>query len=70
MNPVTHSEHNDDDFLAEVRSGQPTFVRELLEFLLKNKRWWLTPMVIVLLILGLMITATNTAIGPAFYLLF
>ena len=70
MNPVTHSEHNDEDFLAEARSRQPTFIRELWEFLLQNKRWWLTPMVVVLLILGLMITATNTVIGPAFYLLF
>ena len=67
---MTNAQHNDDEFEAEARSKQPTLIRELLEFLLHNKRWWLTPMVIVLLILGLMITATNTAIGPAFYLLF
>ena len=42
----------------------------MAEFMIHNKRWWLVPMMAVLLVLGLMIVVTNTAIVPAFYMLF
>jgi hypothetical protein len=44
---------------------------ELLQFFWHNKRWWLTPMVFVLLIFGIaIIFAQSSAIAPFIYTLF
>ena len=44
---------------------------ELLNFFMNNKRWWLVPMITVLLIFGiLMILAQSSAIAPFIYTLF
>ena len=44
---------------------------ELLQFFLENKWWWLTPMVLVLLIFGLLIIfAQSSAVAPFIYTLF
>jgi hypothetical protein len=44
---------------------------ELLVFLWQQKLWWMIPMVVVLLLLGiLMIFAQSSAIAPFIYTLF
>ncbi|MEM7532153.1 MAG: DUF5989 family protein [Chloroflexota bacterium] len=44
---------------------------ELLAFLWERKLWWLMPMVVVLLLLGLLIIfASVSGIGPFVYTLF
>jgi hypothetical protein len=44
---------------------------ELLQFFLENKWWWLTPMILVLLIFGLLIVfAQSSAVAPFIYTLF
>jgi drug/metabolite transporter superfamily protein YnfA len=44
---------------------------ELLEFLWRNKKWWLIPMVFMLLVFGLLlIFASTSALGPFIYTLF
>ena len=44
---------------------------ELLSFLGSNKRWWMLPMVIVLLLFGvLLVLAQSSAIAPFIYTLF
>ena len=46
-------------------------VGELLAFLWARKRWWLIPMVAVLLIFGLLlIFASASGVGPFIYTLF
>lgn len=46
-------------------------VGELLSFLWQRKRWWLIPMVAVLLLFGLLlIFASASGIGPFIYTLF
>jgi hypothetical protein len=46
-------------------------VGELLAFLWARKRWWLIPMVTVLLIFGLfLIFASASGVGPLIYTLF
>ena len=45
--------------------------RELLEFLWRQKLWWMVPMVAVLLIFGLLlIFASASGVGPFIYTLF
>lgn len=44
---------------------------ELFQFLLQRKRWWLVPMVAVLVLLGALIVLGNaTSVGPFIYTLF
>ena len=44
---------------------------ELVSFLWGNKRWWMLPMMIVLLVFGVMlILAQSSAIAPFIYTLF
>jgi hypothetical protein len=44
---------------------------ELVRFFWRNKMWWLTPLVIVLFIVGILaIAAQTSAIAPFVYTLF
>ncbi len=44
---------------------------EIFAFLWKNKKWWLIPMVTVLLLMGLLLVfASASGIGPFIYTLF
>lgn len=46
-------------------------VGEILAFFATNKRWWLLPMVVVLLVISLLAIALQaTAVGPFLYPLF
>ena len=46
-------------------------VGEIFIFFWQNKKWWLIPMLVVLLLFGiLMVFATATGIGPFIYTLF
>ena len=45
-------------------------VREFGAFLLYNKKWWLTPIVLVLLLLGLLVFLAGSPAAPFVYTLF
>lgn len=46
-------------------------IKELLEFLLQNKKWWLIPPVITLLLFGALIfLSTSSPVSPFIYMLF
>ncbi len=46
-------------------------VGELLQFFIQNKWWWITPMVIVLILFAfLIIFAQSSAVAPFIYTLF
>jgi hypothetical protein len=44
---------------------------ELFSFFMRNKRWWLVPMILTLFLLGaLIVLAQSSAIAPFIYTLF
>ncbi len=46
-------------------------VKELFSFIWARKLWWITPIIIVLLIVGLLIVFTeSSAVAPFIYTLF
>lgn len=46
-------------------------VGELLELLLANKKWWLIPMILLLIVFGIaLVFASASAVGPFIYTLF
>jgi len=48
-----------------------SIVREFFEFLRYRKKWWLTPIVIVLILLGALIVFTEgSALAPFIYAVF
>lgn len=52
---------------AEGRSG---VVSEFWHFLKHSKKWWLLPIVAVLLLFGMLIMLSGTAAAPFIYTLF
>ena len=46
-------------------------IRELLAFLVENKKWWIAPIVILLLALSVLLVLTEgSALAPFIYALF
>jgi hypothetical protein len=64
------NEETRDSFLAESRSPRPSFARELLDFVLTNKKWWLVPIIVVLLGLSLLVLLSSSGVAPLLYPLF
>lgn len=46
------------------------FIKELLSYLRTRKKWYLFPLIILLLIVGLLVLFANSAIAPFIYTLF
>jgi hypothetical protein len=48
-----------------------TIIIELFEFIIENKKWWLMPIVILLILFGtLIVLAEGSAIAPFIYAIF
>jgi hypothetical protein len=58
------------DFANQATRSRGGAFHEFWTFLRHNKRWWLTPIVIILLLLGLLITLAGTGAAPLIYTLF
>jgi hypothetical protein len=58
------------EFEREAERRGPGLVRELWEFLGYTRKWWLTPILVVLLLLGLLLLLGGTGVAPFIYTLF
>jgi hypothetical protein len=59
------------DFEQTARRARPTGVAsEFWHFLRQNKKWWLLPIVVVMVILGLVVFLSGTGAAPFIYTLF
>jgi len=61
---------NDDDFLTQASGKQTGLVSEFIGFLKVNKKWWLAPIIISILLLGLLVVLGGSAAAPFIYTLF
>jgi hypothetical protein len=57
-------------FEAEAGEGQPGFAAELWDFVKHNTKWWLTPIILALLLVTLLILLSGSAAAPFIYTLF
>jgi len=55
------------DFLAQSEEAAPGILAEFWDFLCHNKKWWLAPIIIALLLIGLLILISGSAIAPFIY---
>ena len=53
-------------------AGRPRtgLLREVVHFLAHNKKWWLLPIFVVLLLLGVLVILGGTGVAPFLYTLF
>lgn len=58
------------DFAQQAQQARPGVVREFVDFLRHNKKWWLAPILVVLLVVGVLIILGSTAAAPFIYTLF
>ena len=59
-----------DDFAAQADRGNSGLVRDIWDLIAQNKKWWLIPVVIVLLAIGVLILLGSSAAAPFIYPLF
>ncbi len=53
------------------KSGKMAILRELWDFMKVRKKWWLGPIVLLLLLLGMLLVFTQgSALAPFIYTLF
>jgi len=57
-------------FQREAESAAPGFVAEFWEFLRSNKKWWLTPIILAILLLTLFGLLGQSVLAPFLYPLF
>ena len=58
---------NQDDF---ARGKRPSLAAEFWDFLKQNKKWWLLPIVLVILVLGALVFLGGSGAAPFVYTLF
>ena len=61
---------NDNDFLKQSKAQQSGIVAEFWSFMKDNKKWWLAPIILSILGLGLLVLLGGTAAAPFIYTLF
>ena len=65
--PEDKPDSGQSDFASPADKAQPGIVAEFWDFLIHNKKWWITPIIIVLLLLGTLIFLQGTAVAPFIY---
>jgi hypothetical protein len=54
-----------DDFQQQAEQTASGLVGEFVDFVLHNKKWWLIPIILVLLILGVLVALQATGMAWA-----
>lgn len=58
------------DLLTEAKGSRTTLAGEFVQFLRENKKWWLTPIILSVLLLGALVVLGGSAAAPFIYTLF
>jgi uncharacterized protein DUF5989 len=58
------------EFERQASASQTGFMREFWLFVRHNKKWWLTPLLVILLVFGVLVVLGGTAVAPFIYTLF
>ena len=70
MSAQSQSDHDAEQFARQASERPTGTVRELYDFLRNNKKWWLTPIIVVLMLVGLLVILGGTALAPFIYTLY
>ncbi len=64
------SDKSKNEFEQASKQQQTGIIADFIQFLRQNKKFWLIPLLLVLLALGLLIVLGGTAAAPFIYTLF
>lgn len=56
-----------DDWEQLVDAPQPSLLADFWDFLKHNKKWWLLPLLVAILLLGLLVVLSGTGLTPLMY---
>jgi hypothetical protein len=59
-----------DDFVKQAAGRRRGLIGEFTDFLMDNKKWWLGPIILSILLLGGLALLGGTAAAPFIYTLF
>ncbi len=58
------------NFAQQAAQPSPGIVREFLQYLNENKKWWLLPILVAMGLLVCLVTLGTSAVAPLIYPLF
>ena len=58
------------EFEAQAARPTPGLLREMAGFLRQSRKWWLVPVLLALVALGIVVVLAETAVAPFIYTLF
>jgi hypothetical protein len=58
------------DFEQQAAQATPGLIRELFGFLRQSRKWWLVPVLLGLIAIGVLVALAETAVAPFIYALF
>ena len=59
-----------EEFAKLAQERRASFIREFWHFLKHNKKWWLLPILLVFLLLGIFVLLAGTPLAPFIYTIF
>ena len=59
-----------EEFRRQAEVAQPSQLREMLAFVRHEKKWFLLPILIILLLAGLIVVLGGTSVAPFIYTIF
>jgi len=69
-NSHTGESRMSEELERQASQSQSSLIGEFIGFLLHNKKWWLTPIVLVLLLVSMLVVLGGTGAAPFIYTLF
>ncbi len=58
------------EFAEQSRMDSQGIVRELWEFVRHDKKWWIAPILLVVIIVGALVMLSTTGAAPLIYTIF
>jgi len=66
----TDSPNSADDFERLAAKQSSGLFGDFIYFLKNNKKWWLVPLILILVLVGVLVIVGSTAAAPFIYTLF
>jgi hypothetical protein len=61
---------DENEFADSLKQPKSGFLAEFWAYLRHSKKWWMLPILVILLILGAFVLLSSTGLGPFIYALF
>ncbi len=70
MNPIIQRDPQAASWPPSNAESSPSLIRELWLFVRATGKWWLVPILVVLMLLGAVMLLSASGVGPFIYTLF